>query len=122
MSTVLVIDDDPALRDVMTVILESIGHRVVTAANGSRGLEAFRREKPELVITDILMPEKDGIESLREIRRMAPEMPVIAMSGGTAAGNMYFLTVAHKLGASATIEKPFRREQLLSVIRQVLPA
>ncbi len=82
MSLILVIDDDPAMRDILRTILQSVKFQVIEAANGVAGLSLFRERKPNLVITDILMPEKDGIETLREMRKIDANALIIAMSGG----------------------------------------
>src|SRR5229473_3264231 len=107
MKKVLVIDDDALVRDTIVRILERKGHTVLVAADGVRGLRMFDREQPDLVITDIIMPEKEGLETIREIRSERPDARIIAISGGARIGNMDFLDVAGKLGASEIIPKPF---------------
>src|SRR5579872_6774863 len=79
---VLVIDDDPVARVTMRAILEDQGYTVTCAANGKLGLNAFRMRRPDLVVTDIIMPEKEGIETILELRAVWPQGPIIAVSGG----------------------------------------
>ena len=120
LTTVLLIDDDPHVRDSVRKMLESWKLLVVEAENGLGGLALFRAHKPSLVITDIMMPEMDGIETLRELTAIDPQTKVIAMSGGGGAKYADPLARAMELGAVATLEKPFRRQQLRTAVAQVL--
>ncbi len=120
MSTILLIDDDPRMLAMIQRILQSENYQVATAASGALGLELFRQLKPNLVITDILMPDKDGIETLREIRNLDPHARIIAISGGGRAKYRNFLEIAQEFGATEVLEKPFRREQLLTAVFRVL--
>ncbi len=113
MPLVLVIDDEAALRKLLRRVLEAAGYRVLEAANGRIGMEILMKERPDAVISDILMPEKEGIETIIEIRRALPDAKVIAISGGGAAHNTMFLAAAQKLGAHAAISKPFRTSDLV---------
>lgn len=117
---ILLIDDEPRMREMIRGMLESEKFEVLEASNGVVGLALFQRHKPAVVITDILMPEKDGIETLREIRKLDPEAKIIAMSGGGRAKYTNFLTIAQEFGASEVLEKPFRREQILSAVARTL--
>jgi DNA-binding response OmpR family regulator len=119
---ILVIDDDTLLRQTMRRMLESAGHEVVEAANGRTGVEAFRTHRTDAVISDIIMPDKEGIETIREIRGLSPTVRIVAVSGGGRNHNMEFLTIAGKLGADATLAKPFRKEQLLACVEGREPA
>lgn len=103
--TVLLIDDDPAVRESLALLLETHGYRVVTAQDGHRGLLAFRQHAPAVVVTDILMPEQDGIGAIRELRRLDPAVKIVAISGGGRVDKSDYLTVAEKLGADAAVEK-----------------
>src|SRR5579859_4128007 len=91
--TVLLIDDDAAVREGLTLLLEAHGFQVVTATDGERGLAAFRAYTPALVITDILMPEQDGIGAIREMRRLRPDAKIVAISGGGKVDKSDYLTV-----------------------------
>jgi CheY-like chemotaxis protein len=116
----LVIDDDDLVRDTIVRILERKGYQVLVAGDGARGLQIFRSERPDLVITDIIMPEKEGLETIREIRDEWPDTKIIAISGGARIGNMDFLDVAGKLGASEIIPKPFDPTDLVMLVSRCL--
>src|SRR5579864_8740995 len=103
--TVLLIDDDPAVLDSLSLRLEGYGFRVLTAPDGVRGLDAFREHVPAAVVTDILMPEQDGIGAILEMRRTRSDVKIIAMSGGGKFDKADYLTIAEKLGADAAFEK-----------------
>ena len=114
MAKILVIDDDIIVRKTLIQILEDRGYQVVSAEDGKRGVAAFRSERPDLVITDIIMPEQEGIQTITEIRGMTPEAKIIAISGGGRIGNTDFLKIARHLGAADIISKPFDPDDLLS--------
>jgi CheY-like chemotaxis protein len=120
MGKILVIDDDSLVRDTIVRILERKDHQVVVASDGRRGLRMYRSERPDLVITDIIMPEVEGIETIREIRREAPHAKIIAISGGSRIGNMDFLDLAAKLGASEVLPKPFDPVDLVNLVSRCL--
>jgi CheY-like chemotaxis protein len=122
MHKILVIEDNIAVRNALAEILESAGYQVVTAEDGQRGLDVFRAERPDLVITDIVMPEKEGIETIREIRNECPNAKIIAISGGGRTGNTDYLKVARRLGASDAIAKPLDPDHLIAVVQQRLAA
>jgi CheY-like chemotaxis protein len=115
-----VIDDEPMIRHMIARILERAGYLTVCAANGVQGLACFRRERPSLVITDIIMPEREGIETIRQLLREGPGTPIIAISGGTRAGAADFLAMARELGASAILRKPFEPLDLLEHVERCL--
>ena len=102
---VLLIDDDPGVRHSLTLLLQMHGLSVLAAADGERGLEAFRAHPPKVVLTDILMPEQDGIGTILQMRRERPHAKIVAMSGGGRVDKADYLTAAEKLGADAAIEK-----------------
>ena len=112
MATILIIDDDPQIRRVLVQILTKVGHEPIEAENGKEGLSQFRARKPSVVITDILMPVKEGLETIRELRASAPGVAIIAMSGG----DPLFLDIAKMLGADLVISKPFRTSELMQAI------
>lgn len=122
MAKILVIDDEALLTRSLGVILTKAGHTVVTADNGKAGLETFAREKPDLVITDIIMPVMEGIEAIQELRARDPNLPIIAVSGGGRTKNLEFLRIAEKLGANAALGKPFSKDQLLEAVGKCLGA
>lgn len=121
MARILAIDDEPAIRTVLQTMLTREGHSVRCAKDGRAGLAAFAEDKPDMVITDIIMPEKEGMEIIQTIRKLDPLIPIIAISGGGRAANVDFLPLAAKFGASATLAKPFGATALLSIVRSLLP-
>src|SRR4051812_40118264 len=113
MARILVIDDDEALGAVLQRTLEHAGHVVRTAANGRAAAAMLRREVPDVVVTDLLMPEQDGMEVIMMMRTQHPEIPVIAMSGGSEHAPLY-LKIARKLGARRVLAKPFASDELFA--------
>ncbi len=117
---VLVIEDDPDLRSLMQAYLESEGYEVETAADGRDGIRSQRRRPAAVVVTDIFMPGKEGIETVFDLKREFPDTRIIAISGGphTATG-MDYLGLARQLGAARTLAKPFSMRQLADAVRDV---
>lgn len=107
MADILVIDDEPLVRKTVRLTLARDGHAVVEADNGVAGLRECRTRAFDLVISDILMPGKEGIETIQELRATYPALKILAMSGGGRTANADFLTIAGKLGANDTLRKPF---------------
>jgi CheY-like chemotaxis protein len=116
MALVLVIDDDPMVRRAIGYALEAAGHRVLQAADGRAGLQMFRTHGADIVITDIIMPEVEGIETIRELRRAAPKLRIIAISGSMPIGAPSWLDIAGHLGADAALAKPFTAAELLTAV------
>jgi DNA-binding response OmpR family regulator len=119
-ATVLVIDDDPDMVESLAMMLGDHGFPVLTANDGVRGLEMFREYKPAVVLSDILMPEQDGIEVIMTMRRERPGVKIIAISGSGRIGTTDFLTMARKLGADATFEKGHKAGELLGLLKTML--
>ena len=113
---VLLIDDEPMVRKVVRKMLERQGHVVVEAENGRVGLAELRKNPFDLVITDIVMPEVEGLEVLINVRQHYPSLPVVAMSGTGHALALGSLEFADKLGATATLQKPFASDALARAI------
>lgn len=113
---ILVIDDEKLLRQTIRRMLESAGHEVIEAEDGRAGIAAFAKHELDAVVTDIIMPQKEGIETIREIRAANPTIRIVAISGGGRNQNMEFLRLAGKLGATVTLAKPFRKEELLASV------
>ncbi|HWI29385.1 MAG TPA: response regulator [Stellaceae bacterium] len=120
MAVVMVIDDDSALRRLVQRALSGDGHEVIEAENGEEGLTLLQRHRPDLVVTDILMPKKEGIETISRMKEHHPAIKIIAMSGGGLSGNLMFLDVARALGVEATLAKPFRAAELTETVARVL--
>jgi DNA-binding response OmpR family regulator len=120
MTSILLIEDDSLLRETLATSLAEHGYRVRQAANGAEGLSLFCAEPADLVITDMVMPEKEGIETIGDLRRVAPRLGIIAMSGELAHNPQIYLKIAGALGANRTLLKPFTMAVLLQTIRDVL--
>lgn len=120
MATILIIDDDPQIRALLDRFLAKEGHQVLLAEHGGQGLGICAATEIDLVITDIVMPEKDGLESIIEMRQKWPKLHILAISGGGQLPPSTYLELARKLGASATLLKPFVREQFLNAVNKVL--
>lgn len=116
MARILVIDDDAMVRATIRDILESQGYSVEEAENGRAGLAKMRKNRADLVVTDIIMPEMEGVEAMLAVREEFPGVKVIAISGGGRTANYDFLGVAGKLGANKTLQKPFTRDELLRAV------
>lgn len=114
MSLVLIIDDDAQFRTMVRRLLEAEGHSVIEAENGNEGIEKFRSQSPDMIVTDMIMPERSGIETIMQIREESPTMRIVAVSGGDMAGDM--LGSAMSVGANEVLAKPFRGEDLLRAI------
>lgn len=116
---VLIIEDDTVLLSAMTEWLKAAGYRVMAASDGARGLVLFRQMPADIVVTDIIMPEREGIETLMEVKAIAPETRVLAISGGGRVHASDVLTLARSLGADAILAKPFRRESVLEMVERL---
>lgn len=119
-SRILIIDDEVQIREVLTQILTRDGYEVVNAANGKIGMKLCREQPVDLIITDIIMPEKDGIEMILELRHDFPDLKIIAISGGGRLGPDGYLEMAQKLGAHRTFFKPFNRKEILDAVKELL--
>lgn len=120
MPSVLIIDDDAAIRSMMSQILSSAGYQVSPAADGKAGINLYRENPTDLIITDLVMPEKDGIELIMELRREFPQAKIMAMSGGSQYGNMDYLKTAKILGAIRVLDKPFEIDTLLQIVNELI--
>ena len=122
MARILIIDDEASIRKPLRVILERAGHEVVSAANGSEAVRLWRQRAGDMVITDIHMPEKNGLETIIELRQIAPQARILAMSGGDLNARVDVLGDATLLGAVHTISKPFTLDEMLRAVERVLEA
>jgi CheY-like chemotaxis protein len=120
--SILVIDDEPALREILSQVLTGAGHRVVGAGNGKEAIKALTTSAFDVVLTDVIMPEKDGMQVISELRKKFPEVRIIAMSGGGHVSRDQYLKIAKGLGAHAVLEKPFANQKLLDTIEALIPS
>jgi len=117
---ILVIDDEQPVRAVLRQMLEKAGYRVEEAPNGAVGMNLLRSHPIDLIITDLFMPEKEGIETMMAVRKDFPQVKIIAMSGGGRMGRLDLLPMAESFGAQRTLVKPFERKELLEAVTAVL--
>jgi two-component system chemotaxis response regulator CheY len=118
MTKILVIDDDAIVRKTIVQLLEDDGYQdQVSADDGRRGMALFRNAQPDLVISDVIMPEQEGIQTISEMRKAKPDAKIIVMSGGGRMGNADFLKIALALGAIDAIPKPFDPDKLSTIVK-----
>ena len=115
---ILLIEDDQQFHNFVKEVLKAEGHTVLSAFNGLEASAILEKNTPNLIITDLLMPEKDGVRVITEAKASHPQTPIIAMSGGQSAFSPVFLEAATTLGATYTLDKPFDDEQLLELVRK----
>jgi len=121
MARILIIDDEEMFRQMLRQMLEKAGYEVSEAANGEAGITMFREQPADLVITDIFMPEKEGISTIREMKQDFPGLKIIAVTGGgNRRRGFEYLQFADRVGADRTLSKPFERQQLLAAIESLL--
>jgi len=120
MANILVIDDDPSICLALQLVLKQLGHKAITAGDGRSGLATYRSTKFDLVVTDIIMPQMEGIETVMALRRCCPTVKIIAMSGGGRCGADEYLSLACKLGAKRTLTKPFSMEDFSTALSEAL--
>ena len=119
MARILLVDDDADVRNVVRRLLERAGHTVDEAADGRIGVERFRAEPADVVIMDIFMPNQEGLETIRELRREFGDVKIIAMSGGGRTGDLDFLEHARAFGAARSLLKPVTADVLLAAIDEL---
>lgn len=121
MPRILVIDDDENTRDILRRMLTRRGYEVLEAENGFEGIRCFQEEGADLVVTDVLMPEKEGLETIQELREEFPSLKIIVMSGGGKLGNAGdFLMIAKIFGAAYSFQKPIPREKFLGAVEALI--
>jgi len=120
MESILIIDDEPQIRSMIRLILERAGYSAMEAADGVEGIRRFRENPVNLIITDLIMPNKDGIGMIIELKKEFPDAKIIAMSGGGLNRPEGYLRGAQKLGAACTLSKPINRQELLRVVKDTL--
>ena len=120
MARILIIDDDVRVLETYCLILKHAGYEVAVTVDGEKGIKAFRGIIPDLIITDIIMPEKDGLEIIRELKRDFPDVKIIAISGGDKVGPGNYLKMAKNLGALCILTKPIEQKELLAAVQKCL--
>ena len=120
MALIMVVDDDRHVQLALRQIVESAGHSAIEAGNGQEAIEMFQEYRPDLVITDIFMPQTDGIETIRTIRRCQPDARIIAISGGYVGSGWNYLGSVVVLGADMALQKPFTLSQMTTAIERLL--
>jgi CheY-like chemotaxis protein len=120
MAKILVLDDEPSILLMMKKMLEKAGHEVDIALNGKEGMVLFEKNRPDLLITDIIMPEKEGLETIFEVRRKHPDLKIIAISGGGRIGPNGYLPGAKLLGADMVFQKPLVQKDFMDAVSGLL--
>lgn len=120
MARILLVDDEPMLRDTLKIALNGAGHTVSVAQNGAAALALLAAESFDIIVTDILMPETDGLEMIMRVRKDSGNVRIIAMSGGGRTRNMDMLDFATSFGADAVLAKPFLPKQLIASVADVM--
>lgn len=119
MTRVLILEDSEDYRNLLRAALEVEGFEVATAANGERALQLMARRPADLILTDLFMPDKDGLETIMELRERYPDVRIVAMSGWHSRAGVDYLHVAREIGAAHTLRKPFALSDLMGVLRQL---
>ena len=122
MATILLVDDDEQFRNMLSETLRRSGYEVREARDGAEGLRSYSEQATDLIITDLIMPEKEGLEIIQEFRRNDPEVKIIAISGGSRYGPSDYLKIAKTFGARQVLAKPFSRQEILEAVGRVLEA
>ena len=120
MARILIIDDEPQIRSMLKLMLEREGYEVVEAPDGVEGIKVYRQNPADLIITDLIMPNKDGIGMIIDLKKEFPDVNIIAMSGGGLNKPDGYLKGAKKLGAACTLTKPIDREEMLRAVKDIL--
>ena len=120
MARILVIDDDAPARTALRVVLEVAGHQVAEASDGASGIRLYTESPVDLVITDLMMPDKDGLETIRELREATPDLKIILISGSVGADEMGCLQLAREYGTARTFTKPFDRAEMVTAVKELL--
>ena len=120
MARILIIDDESQIRSMLRLMLERVGYEVMEAADGMEGIRQYRDNPADLIITDLIMPNKDGIGMIIDLKKEFPQVKIIAMSGGGVNRPEGYLDGAKKLGATRTLTKPIDRDEMLTAVKDTL--
>jgi DNA-binding NtrC family response regulator len=118
--SILIVDDEPGIRELLCMMMVAAGHTAVTAEDGVQAPKVMAAQPIDIVITDLLMPERDGLEFITEIRKLYPKVKIIAMSGGGHIARDSYLRIAKNFGAHMLLEKPFSQAGVLSAVDAVM--
>jgi len=120
MAKILIVDDESEIRQMLKLMLEKEGYEVSEASNGNEAIEMFNEDPSDLVITDLIMPEKEGLGTIREIRKNNPDVKIIAISGGHRFGLKSYLDASKTFGADMTFQKPLVLKDIREAIKDLL--
>ena len=120
MARILIIDDEPQIRSMLRLMLERGGYEVAEATDGIEGIRQYRENPADLILTDLIMPNKDGIGMIIDLKKEFPQVKIIAMSGGGVNRPEGYLDGAKKLGATRTLTKPIDRDEMLKAVKETL--
>ena len=120
MARILIIDDESQIRSMLRLMLERVGYEIAEAPDGVEGIRKYRENPADLIITDLIMPNKDGIGMIIDLKKEFPKVKIIAMSGGGVNRPEGYLDGAKKLGASRTLTKPIDRDEMLKAVKETL--
>lgn len=120
MSQILIIDDEPQIRSMLRQIFEREGLEVMDAPDGDVAMKLLRQQQADVIVTDLIMPDKEGLETIMEIRQEFPQCKIIAISGGGRNDPKDYLQLAKKLGAARTFAKPIERKAMVAAVKELL--
>ena len=120
MPLILIVDDDPMIRNMLITAFSSEDYDVIDAANGKAAIRIFRSEDVDVVITDLIMPDMEGLETIRELRKIKPDAKIIAFSGGGSLSPDGYLKIASSMGAQYTFQKPISIKELKEAVKKLL--
>lgn len=120
MARILIIDDEAQFRSLVRSLLERYGYEVLEAEDGEKGIQVFQKQSADLIITDIVMPNKEGLETIMELKKNHPGVKIIAVSGGGRIGPESYLRLAERFGAARVFTKPFDLQDFLQAIKEIL--
>jgi DNA-binding response OmpR family regulator len=120
MRNILLVEDEVQIRAALKTALEDEGYKVEEAKDGNQAIKSFKNCLPDLVITDLVMPDKEGLQTIREMRALSPEIKIIAMSGGGRNDSKTYLKMAQSFGAAYVLDKPFSITDFLDIVNKML--
>ena len=119
-SRILIIEDDAEVRELLGALLSRAGFEISVASNGIEGIHAFRTDPTDLIITDLVMPGKEGLETIVDLRNEFPNLKIIAISGGGLDGQSHYLNAARLCGATMTFRKAFKNQEIIDAVHELL--